>query len=311
MAPRAHPARRRAERRADRPRRRRLRPAWVLRVRHRDAGDRRPGRRGRPADQFPHHRAVLTHPGLPPHGEEPPPQRHGPRGRPRHRVSGVLGPPTPRERLPLRDPADRGYATYAVGKWHLSPEGETNMANSWATWPLGRGFDRWYGFHGGETHQFVPALYHDNHAVRPPPRSRTATTSAPTWPTGPSSSWGTCAPSTTSCLSSSTSPPVPATRRTTRPPSGSSTTGATSPRGGTSGATRPSPASWPGASSPRAPCSRPARPGSRAGTAWRTSSGCSPSASWSASPPSSPTPTSRSGGSSTSSRRWGTPTTPS
>jgi arylsulfatase A-like enzyme len=61
-----------------------------------------------------------------------------------------------------------GYATYAVGKWHLSPEGETNMANSRSTWPLGRGFDRWYGFHGGETHQFVPALYHDNHAVRPP-----------------------------------------------------------------------------------------------------------------------------------------------
>jgi arylsulfatase A-like enzyme len=61
-----------------------------------------------------------------------------------------------------------GYATYAVGKWHLTPEGETNMANSRATWPLGRGFDRWYGFHGGETHQFVPALYHDNHAVRPP-----------------------------------------------------------------------------------------------------------------------------------------------
>jgi arylsulfatase A-like enzyme len=61
-----------------------------------------------------------------------------------------------------------GYATYAVGKWHLSPEGETNMANSRATWPLRRGFDRWYGFHGGETHQFVPALYHDNHAVCPP-----------------------------------------------------------------------------------------------------------------------------------------------
>ena len=61
-----------------------------------------------------------------------------------------------------------GYATYAVGKWHLSPEDETNMAASRATWPLGRGFDRWYGFHGGETHQFVPALYHDNHCVRPP-----------------------------------------------------------------------------------------------------------------------------------------------
>ncbi|HUI04119.1 MAG TPA: arylsulfatase [Acidimicrobiales bacterium] len=61
-----------------------------------------------------------------------------------------------------------GYATYAVGKWHLSPDDETNMAASRATWPLGRGFDRWYGFHGGETHQFMPALYHDNHAVRPP-----------------------------------------------------------------------------------------------------------------------------------------------
>ncbi|HVC68766.1 MAG TPA: arylsulfatase [Acidimicrobiales bacterium] len=60
-----------------------------------------------------------------------------------------------------------GYATYAVGKWHLSPEDETHMAASRATWPLGRGFDRWYGFHGGETHQFVPALFHDNHSVRP------------------------------------------------------------------------------------------------------------------------------------------------
>ncbi|HLK43722.1 MAG TPA: arylsulfatase [Thermoleophilia bacterium] len=61
-----------------------------------------------------------------------------------------------------------GYATYAVGKWHLTPEDETHMGAPRTTWPLGRGFDRWYGFHGGETHQFVPALYHDNHSVRPP-----------------------------------------------------------------------------------------------------------------------------------------------
>jgi arylsulfatase A-like enzyme len=60
-----------------------------------------------------------------------------------------------------------GYATYAIGKWHLTPEDETSMAASRATWPLARGFDRWYGFHGGETHQFVPALYHDNHCVHP------------------------------------------------------------------------------------------------------------------------------------------------
>jgi arylsulfatase A-like enzyme len=63
---------------------------------------------------------------------------------------------------------DRGYATFAVGKWHLSPDTDTNTGGSRATWPLRRGFDRWYGFHGGETHQFAPALYHDNHSTRPP-----------------------------------------------------------------------------------------------------------------------------------------------
>ncbi len=63
-----------------------------------------------------------------------------------------------------------GYATLAVGKWHLSPESETNAAGDRSTWPLRRGFDRWYGFHGGETHQFHPALFCDSHPVgRPAP----------------------------------------------------------------------------------------------------------------------------------------------
>ncbi|MHB8463618.1 MAG: arylsulfatase [Acidimicrobiales bacterium] len=61
-----------------------------------------------------------------------------------------------------------GYLPVAVGKWHLTPEDETHMAARRDTWPCARGFQRWYGFHGGETHQFVPALYQDNHAVRPP-----------------------------------------------------------------------------------------------------------------------------------------------
>jgi arylsulfatase A-like enzyme len=61
-----------------------------------------------------------------------------------------------------------GYATYAVGKWHLTPDDQTSMAAPRHSWPLARGFDRWYGFHGGETHQFVPALYHDNHSIAPP-----------------------------------------------------------------------------------------------------------------------------------------------
>src|SRR5260370_34392586 len=44
------------------------------------------------------------------------------------------------------------------------------MAGPRAAWTLARGFDRWCGLHGGEKHQFVPARYHDNHAVRPPAR---------------------------------------------------------------------------------------------------------------------------------------------
>ena len=63
-----------------------------------------------------------------------------------------------------------GYVPVAVGKWHLTPEDETHMAAPRDTWPCGRGFQRWYGFHGGETHQFVPTLFQDFHAVRPPAR---------------------------------------------------------------------------------------------------------------------------------------------
>jgi arylsulfatase len=61
-----------------------------------------------------------------------------------------------------------GYAAYAVGKWHLTPEDEEHLGARRDRWPLGRGFERFYGFFPGETHQFVPALVHDNHRVEPP-----------------------------------------------------------------------------------------------------------------------------------------------
>jgi len=61
-----------------------------------------------------------------------------------------------------------GYAAYAVGKWHLTPDEEQHLGASRARWPLGRGFERFYGFFGGETHQFAPSLVHDNHRVAPP-----------------------------------------------------------------------------------------------------------------------------------------------
>jgi arylsulfatase len=64
--------------------------------------------------------------------------------------------------------AANGYACVAAGKWHLTPDDQTHMAAPRDSWPCARGFQRWYGFHGGETHQFVPTLYQDNHSVEPP-----------------------------------------------------------------------------------------------------------------------------------------------
>ncbi len=61
-----------------------------------------------------------------------------------------------------------GYVPLAVGKWHLTPEDETHFAAARDSWPCGRGFRHWYGFHGGETHQFVPNLFRDHTAVSPP-----------------------------------------------------------------------------------------------------------------------------------------------
>src|SRR6266508_1450654 len=61
-----------------------------------------------------------------------------------------------------------GYAAYAVGKWHLTPQIEMNMAAPRRRWPLGRGFERFYGFLGGDTDQYNPDLVADNHYVDPP-----------------------------------------------------------------------------------------------------------------------------------------------
>jgi arylsulfatase A-like enzyme len=64
--------------------------------------------------------------------------------------------------------AEAGFRTAAVGKWHLTAEDEMNMASTKANWPLGRGFERFYGFLGAETNQWYPDLIHDNHPVEQP-----------------------------------------------------------------------------------------------------------------------------------------------
>ncbi|PSK99783.1 arylsulfatase [Haloactinopolyspora alba] len=62
----------------------------------------------------------------------------------------------------------QGHHTMAVGKWHLAPADQTSAAGPYDQWPLGRGFDRFYGFMDALTDQFHPELVHDNHRVDPP-----------------------------------------------------------------------------------------------------------------------------------------------
>jgi arylsulfatase len=63
---------------------------------------------------------------------------------------------------------EHGYSTYAIGKWHLTPADQISAAGPYDRWPLGRGFERYYGFLGGDTHQYYPELVYDNHSVEPP-----------------------------------------------------------------------------------------------------------------------------------------------
>ncbi len=63
-----------------------------------------------------------------------------------------------------------GYATFAIGKWHLTPASEYAPGAPRTRWPLSRGFERYYGFISGKTSQWAPTLVYDNHYVDPPAR---------------------------------------------------------------------------------------------------------------------------------------------
>lgn len=60
-----------------------------------------------------------------------------------------------------------GYRTFAVGKWHLAPSTVTDNRKHW---PLGRGFEQYYGFLDGMTDQFFPDLVIDNSSFDFTPR---------------------------------------------------------------------------------------------------------------------------------------------
>ncbi len=61
-----------------------------------------------------------------------------------------------------------GYNTICCGKWHLAPVHETSTSGPFTEWPLGRGFERFYGFMDGWTDHYYPELVVDNHVPEPP-----------------------------------------------------------------------------------------------------------------------------------------------
>ena len=61
-----------------------------------------------------------------------------------------------------------GYNAWAVGKWHLAPTGSRSHSGPFEMWPLGWGFERYYGFLRGDTNQWAPDMVQDNHYIDPP-----------------------------------------------------------------------------------------------------------------------------------------------
>ena len=60
-----------------------------------------------------------------------------------------------------------GYSTAQFGKCHEVPVWETSPMGPFRQWPTGQGFEHFYGFIGGETNQWAPAIYNDTVPIEP------------------------------------------------------------------------------------------------------------------------------------------------
>jgi len=63
---------------------------------------------------------------------------------------------------------DNGYSTAAFGKWHLTPDGQQGPAGPFDRWPVGWGFDYFYGFLGGGSGQWDPCLAENQKIIGTP-----------------------------------------------------------------------------------------------------------------------------------------------
>ena len=140
---------------------------------------------------------------------------------------------------------DNGYSTAAFGKWHLTPDGQQGPAGPFDRWPVGWGFDYFYGFLGGGSGQWDPCLTENQKIIGTP--DGVLRRGEPVLPArrhgGQDDRVAARDPGAgrRRSRSSPTSRPAAATPRTTCPRSGRRSTRASSTRAGTSCARRRSP----------------------------------------------------------------------
>ena len=79
-----------------------------------------------------------------------------------------------------------GYNTAWYGKNHNVPDWHTSQAGPFDLWPTGLGFEYFYGFIGGDTSQWAPAIFENIKPDRAAARRRRTISSKRTWPTMPS-----------------------------------------------------------------------------------------------------------------------------
>jgi arylsulfatase A-like enzyme len=107
------------------------------------------------------------------------PRTGDPTSRPRQNgfaqiAEGAAGFPGHSGHIPMENAAvaevlrEKGWNTFWLGKNHNVPVDEWSMGASKRNWPLARGFDRFYGFIGGETNNWYPNLVEDNHYIDQP-----------------------------------------------------------------------------------------------------------------------------------------------
>ncbi|YAL82690.1 arylsulfatase [Dermacoccaceae bacterium W4C1] len=62
---------------------------------------------------------------------------------------------------------DSGYTTAAFGKWHQTPPSEVGPDGQFDRWPVGEGFEYFYGFMGAEMNHWYPLLFENTTPVVP------------------------------------------------------------------------------------------------------------------------------------------------